>query len=219
MRRELSLMFALCLFAETPLAAIPVTDSVRETQEKNISDCMQRARVTKQKTLQPSQGIASSVKTPGSAAGTVPRVGSTDTTGQGASGASGYVSGIDFSALAPAQTGNVAATATPASLDLNTVAQAVLALSNVSKALGENQAGQAVSAIAMGALSLAQGSWDQNSFARMNNAAQWNQVLMGTSTTASFFNLRGVNALAAASAAARFMTFDPAQATLVTPLQ
>ena len=67
MRRELSLTIAFCLAAESAFAAIPVTDSQRETQEKKISDCMQKARVYKQDTLKPSQGITKSVKTPGSA--------------------------------------------------------------------------------------------------------------------------------------------------------
>ena len=54
MRRELSLTIAFCLAAESAFAAIPVTDSQRETQEKKISDCMQKARVYKQDTLKPS---------------------------------------------------------------------------------------------------------------------------------------------------------------------
>jgi hypothetical protein len=121
MRRELSLTIAFCLAAESAFAAIPVTDSQRETQEKKISDCMQKARVLKQDTLKPSQGITKSVKTPGSATGSVPQAGTTNVTGQ-ASSALGYVSGIDYSALVPAQTSGEAATVTPASLGLNTAA-------------------------------------------------------------------------------------------------
>ena len=193
MRRELSLTIAFCLAAESAFAAIPVTDSQRETQEKKISDCMQKARVYKQDTLKPSQGITKSVKTPGSATGSVPQAGATNVTGQGASGALGYVSGIDYSALVPAQSGTGAATATPASLGLNTAAQAVLALSNVSTGIQGNKAGQLIAALAMGGLSLAQGAWDQNSLARANNGAQWNQVLMTALMTAKLFNQRGVN--------------------------
>ena len=77
MRRELSLTIAVCLAAETAFAAIPVADGQRETQEKKISDCMQKARVYKQDTLKPSQGITKSVKTPGSATGSVPQAGAT----------------------------------------------------------------------------------------------------------------------------------------------
>ena len=81
MRRELSLTIAFCLAAESAFAAIPVTDSQRETQEKKISDCMQKARVLKQDTLKPSQGITKSVNTPGSATGSVPQTGTTNVTG------------------------------------------------------------------------------------------------------------------------------------------
>ena len=218
MRRDLALVLAVCLGSDGALAAIPVTDSANETQEKKISDCMQKARVYKQETQKPSEGITKSVKTPGSAAGSVPNVGAADLTGQGANGASGYVSGMDFTPLAPAQTGGAASTITPGALNLNTVAEAVQALTSVSGALGGNKAGQLVAAAAMGALSLAQGSWDQNSLSRANNGAQWNQVVMGAATTADFFNLRGVNALIGASNSASFLTFDPARATLVTPL-
>ena len=110
MRRELSLTIAFCLAAESAFAAIPVMDSQREMKEKKISDCMQKARVYKQDTLKPSQGITQSVKTPGSATGSVPQAGATNVTGQGASGALRYVSGIDYSALVPAQTSDGAAT-------------------------------------------------------------------------------------------------------------
>jgi len=217
MRRELSLAIAFCLVAESGFAAIPVTDSQRETQEKKISDCMQKARVLKQDTLKPSQGITKSVKTPGSATGSVPQAGTTNVTGQ-ASSALGYVSGIDYSALVPAQTSGGATTVTPASLGLNTAAQAVLALSNVSTGIQGNKAGQLIAALAMGGLSLAQGAWDQNSLARANNGAQWNQVLMTTLMTAKLFNQRGVNILGGSSGAANILTFLPSQATFITPV-
>jgi hypothetical protein len=218
MRRELSLTIAFCLAAESAFAAIPVTDSQRETQEKKISDCTQKARVYKQETLKPSQGITQSVKTPGSANGSVPQAGATNMTGQGASGALGYVSGIDYSALVPAQTSGGAATVTPASLGLNTAAQAVLALSNVSTGIQGNKASQLVAALAMGGLALAQGAWDQNSLARANNGAQWNQVLVTALMTAKLFNQRGVNILGGSSSAANIFTFLPSQATFITPV-
>jgi hypothetical protein len=217
MRHELSIAALLWVGAVPASAAIPVTDSANETQEKKISDCMQKARVYKQQTLTPAQGITKSVKTPGSAAGSIPQVGTADVTGQGASGATGYVSGIDFTSLAPAQIGSSALT--PGSISLITVAQAVQALSNVSGAISGNKTGQLAAAAAAGVLSLIQGAWDQNSSSRLNNIAQWNQVLMGVSTTAGFFNLRSINALTGASNAAAFMTFSPEKATLVTPMQ
>ena len=218
MRRELSLTIAFCLASGSGFAAIPVMDSQRETQEKKISDCMQKARVYKQDALKPSQGITKSVTTPGSATGSVPQAGATNLTGQGASGALGYVSGIDYSALVPAETSGAAATVTPASLGLNTAAQAVLALSNVSTGMQGNRASQLVAALAMGGLSLAQGAWDQNSLARANNGAQWNEVLMTALMTAKLFNQRGVIILGGSSSAANILTFLPSQATFITPV-
>jgi hypothetical protein len=217
MRHELSIAALLWVAAVPASAAIPVTDSANETQEKKISDCMKKARVYKLQTLTPAQGITKSVKTPGSATGSIPQVGTTDVTGQGASGVTGYVSGIDFTPLAPAQIGSPVVT--PGSINLDTVAQAVQALSNVSGAISGNKTGQVAAAAAVGVLSLIQGSWDQNSSARINNIGQWNQVLMGLSTTAGLFNLRSINALTGASNAASFMTFNPSKATLVTPRQ
>jgi hypothetical protein len=172
----------------------------------------------KQDTLKPSQGITKSVKTPGSATRSVPQAGTTNVTGQGASSALGSVSGIDYSALVPALTSGGATSVTPASLGLNTAAQAVLALSNVSTGIQGNKAGQLIAALVMGGLSLAQGAWDQNSLARANNGAQWNQVLMTTLMTAKLFNQRGVNILGGSSGASNILTFLPSQATFITPV-
>ena len=63
----------------------------------------------------------------------------------------------------------------------------------------------------MGGLSLAQGAWDQNSLARANNSAQWNQVLMTALMTAKLFNQRGVNMLGGSSSAANILTFFPSK--------
>ena len=217
MRHKFSLAVLFCLTADAALGAIPVTDNQRETQEKKISDCMQKARVYKQDTLKPSQGITKSVSTPGSATGTVPQAGATNVTGNGGSGALGNVSGIDFSSLVPAQSGNGSTAATPASLGLDTTAQAVLALTNVSAGIEANKAGQLIAALAMGSLSLAQGAWDQNGLARANNGGQWNQVLVTALMTARLFNQRGVNLLGGASNAASLLTFLPSQASFISP--
>jgi hypothetical protein len=217
MRREFSLAVLFCLAAEAALGAIPVTDNQREAQEKKISDCMQKARVYKQDALKPSQGITKSVSTPGSATGSVPQAGATNVTGQGASGALGNVSGIDFSSLVPAQSGNGSTAATPASLGLDTTAQAVLAFTNVSTGLEANKAGQLIAALATGSLSLAQGAWDQNGLARANNGGEWNQVLTTALMTARLFNQRGVNLLGGASTAASLLTFLPSQASFISP--
>jgi hypothetical protein len=216
MRLRLPLAFLLSLAAETALGAVPVTDSQLETQEKKISDCMQKARVTKQDSIKPSQGITKSVSTPGSATGTVPQAGTANVTGEGASGALGFVSGMDVSSLVPAQSGGEAPM-TPASLRLDTSAQAVLALTHVSGGIEANKAGQLIAALAMGSLSLAQGAWDQNGLARANNGGEWNQVLMTALLTARLFNQRGVNMLGDASNAASLMTFLPSQASFINP--
>jgi hypothetical protein len=217
MRLEFSLAVLFCLTAEAAFGEIPVTDSQRETQEKKISDCMQKARVYKQDALKPSQGITKSVSTPGSATGTVPQAGAANVTGQGASGTLGYVSGIDYTNLVPPPSGNGQAFATPASLGLNATAQAVSALTNVSTGIEANKAGQLIAALAMGSLSLAQGAWDQNGLARANNGGEWNQVLMTALMTARLFNQRGVNLLGGASNAASLLTFLPSQASFISP--
>jgi len=217
MPRSLALALILSLAAEAARGAIPVTDNQREIQEKKISDCMQTARVYKQDSVKPSQGITKSVSTPGSATGTVPQAGTANVTGAGASGALGYVSGIDYSSLVPAQ-GVSQAAVTPASLGLDTSAEAVLALTNVSAGVEANKAGQLIAALAMGGLSLAQGAWDQNGLARTNNGGEWNQVLMSSLMTARLFNQRGVDMLGSASKAASLLTFLPAQASFIDPL-
>jgi hypothetical protein len=215
MRRNLSLAVVFCLTASAAIGAIPVTDNQRETQEKKISDCMQKARVYKQDTLKPSQGITKSVSTPRSAAGSVSQAGTANMTGQGASGALGAVSGIDYSSLVPVQGGGGQAAVTPASLGLDTSAQAVLALTNVSTGIEANKAEQLIAALAMGSLSLAQGAWDQNGLARSNNGGEWNQVLMTALMTARLFNQRGVNMIGGASNAASLLTFLPSQASFI----
>lgn len=218
MRLELPLALALCLAAHAALGAIPVTDTQREGQEKKISDCMQKARIYKQNSVKPSQGITTSVSTRGSATGTVPQAGTTNLTGEGASGALGFVSGIDVSSLVSAQSGGGQAAVTPASLGLDTSAEAVLALTNVSGGIEANKAGQLIAALAMGGLSLAQGAWDQNGLARANNGGEWNQVLMTALLTARLFNQRGVNMLGSASNAASLLTFLPAEASFINAL-
>ena len=71
----------LLALAPAASAQVPVDDSARNAAEKSISDCMTKARVYKQQTTQPSQGVQQSVATPG--ASTVPSAGTTDVTGSG----------------------------------------------------------------------------------------------------------------------------------------
>jgi hypothetical protein len=127
------------------------------------------------------------------------------------------VSGIDYTNLVPQQSGGGQPGVTPASLGLDTTAQAVLALTNVSTGIEANKAGQLIAALAIGSLSLAQGAWDQNGLARANNGGEWNQVLMTALMTARLFNQRGVNLIGGASNAASLMTFLPSKASFINP--
>jgi hypothetical protein len=194
--------------APAAFAQAPVDDSARNATEKSIADCMTKARVYKQQTTQPSQGVQQSVATPGPS--TVPAAGTTDVTGSGSSAASGTVSGIDFSSLP-----TVSSTGAPtvSSLNLGAVAQAVGALSGVATALqGNNSNTQAASAM-IGNLALSQLAWNQNSGARINNGAMWNQLIMTAVMTAQLFNQRTLQTTGASSAAANALSFDATKAT------
>ena len=191
-------------------AQVPVDDAARNVTEKSIADCMTKARVYKQQTTQPSQGIRQSVVTPG--ASNVPAAGTTDVTGSGATPSAGTVSGIDFSSLptvAPAGGQSVSA------LNLSAVAQAVGALSSVSTALQANKSNSQAASAMMGTLALSQSAWNQNSGARINNGAMWNQLIMTTIMTARLFNQRNLQMTSGASTGANALTFDASKATLV----
>ena len=193
------------------LADVPVTDAARETTEKSISDCMTKARVYKDLTLQPSKGITGSVQTPGQ--GQLPSVGGALLSANNVTAPStGVVSNMDLSAV---QTTVAGGGTSVMGLNLNTVAQTVAALGAVASGIqGNKNNTQAASAI-IGALALSQSAWNQNSSARSNNGGMWNQAIMVTSLTAQLLNQRGLNLIAGASRAANALTFNPAQATLV----
>lgn len=192
-------------------ADVPVQDVPRNTQEKNIADCMTKARVYKQQTLSPQQGIEQSVATPGTSG--VPVAGSSDVSGTGISApSSGLVSGIDFGQvpmIAPGGGQGIGA------INLNAVAQAVGALSAVSGALGANKTNNAAASAMMGVLALTQAAWNQNSGARINNGLLWNQIIATTSLTAQLLNQRTLNMTAGASSGANALTFNPSIATFV----
>ena len=115
-------------------ADIPVQDTARETTEKSISDCMTKARVYKQQTRQPSQGIQQSVNTPGPSG--VPSAGSTVVSGTGVTApSSGQVSGVDFSQVPMVAPGGGQSAG---AINLNTVAQTVASLGAVPNALSSN---------------------------------------------------------------------------------
>lgn len=191
-------------------AQVAVDDAARNAAEKSIADCMTKARVFKEQTIQPSQGVKQSVATPG--ASTIPAAGATNVSGAGATAGSGTVSGIDFSAL---PTISADGAQTLSSLNLGAVAQAVGALSAVAGAVQSNNANtQAASAI-IGSLALSQLAWNQNSSARINNGAMWNQLIMTAAMTAQLFNQRNLQMSGGASAAASALTFDAKQATFI----
>ena len=193
------------------LAQTPVIDVAREATEKSIADCMTKARVHKDGTLQPSKGITGSLQTPGQ--GQLPSAGGALLSANNVTAPStGVVSNMDLSAV---QT-TVAGTGTSVTaLNLNTVAQMVAALSAVASGIQGNKNNTQAASALIGALALSQSAWNQNSCARSNNGGMWNQAIMVTSLTAQLFNQRGLNLIAGASRAANALTFDASKATLI----
>jgi len=102
---------------------------------------------------------------------------------------------------------------TASSLNLGTVAQAVGALSGVTTALQSNHSNTQAASAMMGNLALSQLAWNQNSGARINNGAMWNQLIMTAVMTAQLFNQRTLQTTGGASAAANALTFDPTKIT------
>jgi hypothetical protein len=196
--------------APSAFAQIAVDDAARNAAEKSIADCMTKARVFKEQTTQPSQGVKQSMATPG--ASTVPAAGATNVTGAGATVGSGTVSGIDFSAL---PTISADGAQTLSSLNLGAVAQAVGALSAVASAVQSNNANTQAASAMIGSLALSQLAWNQNSGARINNGAMWNQLIMTAAMTAQLFNQRNLQMSGGASAGASALTFDAAKATFI----
>ena len=188
MRHKFFLLAVFSLAGIGPAAAdVPVTDAAREKTEKSISDCMTKARVYKDSTVQPSKGITGSVQTPGQ--GQLPSAGGDLLSANNVTAPStGVVSTMDFSAV---QTTVAGGGTSVTALNLNTVAQTVAALGAVANGIqGNKNNTQAASAI-IGALALSQSAWNQNSSARSSNGGMWNQAIMVTSLTAQLFNQRG----------------------------
>ncbi|MBG0800410.1 hypothetical protein HUN39_16185 [Methylocystis sp. FS] len=217
MRLSLGVAVAGFLWVATAGAVVPVIDPPREGTEKSIADCMKKARVYKDQTLEPSKGITKSHNTPGSAAGSVPPAGGADVSGSRADASGGSLSNMDLSNLTPAQPTSGPAAYTPQSLNLKTSAQTVSSLQNMAPALASNTSEQRYASLAIGALPLAQGAWDQNSQARSNNGALWNQLIMAGLLTTQLVNQRNVNVTGGSSYAANIFSFDPARATFVDP--
>jgi len=195
----------------TAWADVPTQDAARNVQEKSIADCMTKARSYKDAAKQPSQGIKTSVATPGPSQ--VPGAGSDIVSGAGVTApTSGMVSNIDFSEVPMVAPGGGASVA---ALNLNTVAQAVSALSAITNAIKSNNSNTTAASAMMGALDLTQLAWNQNSGARINNGAMWNQLIMTATMTAQLFNQRGLNLTSGASSGANALTFDPRKATFI----
>ena len=207
--------FALAVFSLAgigpALADVPVMDAAREKTEKSISDCMTKARVHKDSTVQPSKGITGSVQTPGQ--GQLPSAGGDLLSANNVTAPStGVVSTMDFSAV---QTTVAGGGTSVTALNLNTVAQTVAALGAVANGIQGNKSNIQGASALIGALALSQSAWNQNSSARSNNGGMWNQAIMVTSLTAQLFNQRGLNLIAGASRAANALTCDASKATLI----
>jgi len=192
-------------------ADVPVTDAPLETTKKSIADCMTKARVYKDSTLQPSKGITGSVQTPGQ--GQLPSVGADLLSANNVTApSSGVVSNMDLSAVQTAVTGGGTSVT---ALNLNTVSQTVAALGAVANSIQGNKNNTQIASAIIGGLALSQSAWNQNSSARSNNGGMWNQAIMVTSLTAQLFNQHGLNLIAGASRAANALTYEATKATLI----
>jgi hypothetical protein len=209
--KALLLLVALLCDVTGARADIPVQDTARETTEKSISDCMTKAKVYKQQTQQPSQGIQQSVDTPGPSG--VPSAGSTVVSGTGTTApSSGQVSGVDFGQVPMVAPGGGQSAG---ALNLNTVAQTVASLGATSPALSSNNSNTQAASTMMGVLALTQSAWNQNGTARTNNGALWNQVIQLATVTAQLVNQRGINMTSGASLLSMGLTFSANAATFI----
>jgi hypothetical protein len=100
-------------------------------------------------------------------------------------------------------------------INLNTVAQTVASLGAVPNALSSNNSNTQAASAMMGVLALTQSAWNQNSTARTNNGALWNQVIQLATVTAQLINQRGVNMTSGASLLSMGLTFSANAATFI----
>ena len=101
------------------------------------------------------------------------------------------------------------ATTSTGQLNLNAVAQVLASLTGANTALSSNQTGLNATSAIIGFLSPAQGAWNQNSGARVNNASIWNQYIQLATLTAQLLNQKNLNGIASASAASGFLNLQP----------
>lgn len=208
MRSKVAVTFAF-LFSPTAFAAVPVADAPREKTEKSISDCMKKARQSKDETLKPSKGITGSVKAPGTGAGQTPG-GTKDVTGTSAE-AGNKVGKLDVAPVmadGPQSVGG---------LSVKAAAQSVASSQAVSTALTESVSGFQSTGNSIGGLDPIQGAWNQNSLAKVGNGSLWNQAIQVSAMVSDLVTQSALRGVSSTSADAWVMTFDPALMMLAGP--
>ena len=189
------------------LAQVPVADGKRLGTESDTARCMLRARQFKSDSLKPAQGIKGSVATPsGAAAGQ--GAGLSPLTGAGATGA--VAGGLDFGSIAKAAgLGPSVASAV----------QSAAAIAGASGAMGANGQSFSASGAGVGSAGPLQGSWDQNSMAKVSTGGVWNQAVQTGSTRLQLRTGALMRAVKVQSNASGVLEYDPATAVLVGPVQ
>jgi len=143
----------------------------------------------------------------------VPSAGSSVVSGTGVTAPSnGQVSGVDFSQVPMVAPGGGQSAG---AINLNAVAQTVASLGAVPNALSSNNSNTRAASAMMGVLALTQSAWNQNSTARTNNGALWNQVIQLATVTAQLINQRGINMTSGASLLSMGLTFSANAATFI----
>ena len=209
------------------LAQVPTTDVARQAKERQTAGCTTRAAAANAATVQPSQAIKGSLAAPSVAATSV-RAGTTNVTGLLPNGptartnsglgtfAGSTVSGIDLGGLTSAGAGAGSA-ATLGQSSVATVGQSVGALSGLATALQMNGPALNSAAAAIGSMTAAQGTWNQNTSARIGAASVWGQAIQTATIALQLRNLMLLQQTARASAQSSVMTYDGARSALVNP--
>ena len=193
------------LVVSPAVAQVPVNDAARTTQETNTAVCMERARTFKQSSMAPSRGVTTSVTTKGDLAGIQP-VNGAAVIGSPLAGTS--IANSDLSIL-------LAAGLSVQALKTKNVGQMVNALAAVAAAISTNTSTLKSQEAAIGTATSLQGAFDQNTAARLSGAEIWNQAIQAATSTVQMRNQRLVDQAAAASAAAKVMTYDPGSVSFV----
>jgi hypothetical protein len=217
------------VFAEPSgaLAQVPTADVAREAKETQTAGCTTRAAAANAATVQPSQGVKGSLVAPSAAASSA-TVGATSVSGLPSAGAAAItnsglgtfagstVSGINLGALTSAGVG-AGSVVTLGQSSVATVGQAVGALSGLAAALQMNGPALNGAGAGVGAISAAQGAWNQNTSARIGAASVWGQAMQTGTVALQLRNLMLLQQTARASGQASVMTYDASKAAFVTP--